>query len=183
MTALLAMLEEFESKIDPMKQFMFAFNFHEWGSRYYPHGGTGWLFSNYAVHQFLTKVNWFDAGCRGSIGDDVYMPHFFRIFGLNVESYQTSQFIVTFPNKQLDVVLNKEFDRVDACPSGYSLYWGAKPLVPGLVHRAASIHMHTIPMDLAYKVLQEAPDDFAVTFPNSDTPTFCRMSETEEKRL
>jgi hypothetical protein len=122
-------------------------------SQYCPHGGTGWLFSNYAVHQFLTKVDWFESTCRGLIGGEVFMSYFFRTFGLNVESYQTSQFIVMFPTTQLDIVLKKEFNKVRACPSGYSLYSGAIPFVPGLVHRAASIHMHTIPMDLAYKVL------------------------------
>jgi hypothetical protein len=108
------------------------------------------------------------------IGDDVWMTSFFQQFGLAVEDYQTNQFIVTFPNLQLDVILNKEFGRVGECPNGYSLYWGAKPLVPGLVRTAASIHMHRVPMDLVYKIMQETPEDFAVTFPNSDTPTFCR---------
>jgi hypothetical protein len=106
MTALLAMIEKFELQIDPMKEYMFAFNFHEYNRVYYPHGGTGWLFSNYAVHQFLTRIGRFNSGCTWEIGDDVFMTKFFKEFGLAVEDYQTNQFIVTFPYSQSDLVLN-----------------------------------------------------------------------------
>jgi hypothetical protein len=177
MTLLLEMIQGFERRMDPMREFMFAFNFHEYDRAYYPHGGTGWLFSSFAVHQFFGRVALFDSACDMSIGDDVYMPKFFREFGLKVEDYQTNQFIVTFPNTQLDVIFNKQFHRVAPCPAGYSLYWGSKPLVPGFVRRAASIHMHKVPMNLAHRVVQETPEDFAVTFPNPNLPTFCRRTK------
>jgi hypothetical protein len=64
---------------------------------------------------------------------------FFREFGLNVEDYQTNQFIVTFPNTQLDVI----FKKVAICPTGY---WGSKPLVPGFLRTAMSIHIANGPV-------------------------------------
>jgi hypothetical protein len=179
MTALLKMIQKFESQIDPMKEFQFAFNFHEYDRVYYPHGGTGWLFSNYAVQQFVTRINAFEYECDHSLADDVFMPRWFSEFGLSVENYQTNQFIVTFPNSQLEIVLDKQFNLTSQCPTGYRLFGGAKPLVPGRVHNAASIHMHKVPMDLAYRVLLESPEDFAVTFPNPNTPVFCRKAPGE----
>jgi hypothetical protein len=35
--------------------------------------------------------------------------------------------------------------------------------------------MHGVPMELAWRALSEAPDDFAVFFPNPREAVFCRI--------
>jgi hypothetical protein len=173
-TALTEMLIELEAKADPMTQFNFAFNFHEYNLQYYPHGGTGWLFSNYAVKQFMTKVETFVAACSGSF-DDVTMTWFLSQFGQNIMDYQTNKFIVTWPNHMLDIIFNKQWDKIQKCPDTYHLYRGAPGLVPCPCRTAVSIHMHRVPMEQAYKVLSETPENFRVFFPNPNVPTFCHI--------
>jgi hypothetical protein len=115
MTALALLISDLERAGDPMTTLNFAFNFHEYNHQYYPHGGTGWLFSNYAVRMFLERVDVFVAMCQRS-ADDVALPDFFKMFGLDVMSYQTPQFIVTWPNHLLDVIFQKKWDMVPKCP-------------------------------------------------------------------
>jgi hypothetical protein len=174
LTGLVHLIHELESKSDPMTSYNFAFNFHEYGNTYYPHGGTGWLFSNYAVKQFLAHVDQFDRACRATF-DDVALPFFFRDLGLDVMDYQTNKFIVTWPNHLLDVVYQKQWHRVRSCPETYSLYRGGKGLKPARAREAASIHMHRVPMDEAWTVLSLTPTDIGVYFPDPNVPTFCRL--------
>jgi hypothetical protein len=82
---------------------------------------------------------------------------------------------VTWPNHLLDVIFKKEYERVKKCPEVYHLYPGSQGLKPGLCRTAASIHMHRVPMEKAWQVLLETPEDFAVFFPDPNTPTFCRV--------
>jgi hypothetical protein len=176
LTALTEVIHDLEKRGDPMKTFGFAFNFHEYGNRYYPHGGTGWLFSNYAVKQFHAKVHTFISLCRSSF-DDVALSYFFGVMGLNIMDWQTNRFIVTFPNHMLDVVFEKKWNRVEICPETYHLYPGSVGLVPGRPRVAASIHMHRVPMDQAWRVLCETAVNVAVYFPNPNVPTFCWLRE------
>jgi hypothetical protein len=174
LTALSELITDLEAKNDPMTKFSFAFNFHEYGNMYYPHGGTGWLFSNYAVHRFVDDISTFIVMCRGSY-DDVALSHFFKRLGLDVMDWQTNKFIVTFPNHMLDVIWQKKWNKVRMCPDAYHLFPGSVGLVPGRPRVAASIHMHRVPMDEAWRVLSETPVDFAVYFPNPNLPTFCQL--------
>jgi hypothetical protein len=174
MTSLAELISDLEQKGDPMTTFNFAFNFHEYNHQYYPHGGTGWLFSNYAVRMFLERVNHFVLFCQGC-ADDVALPGFFKLFGLDVMNFQTPQFIVTWPNHLLDVIFQKKWDTVPDCPDVYRLYPAAKGLLPGRCRTAASIHMHRVPMDQAWQVLVDTPDNFAVTYTDPDTPIFCKL--------
>ena len=57
----------------------------------------------------------------------------------------------------------------------YRLYSDATPMLPCPCRTAASIHMHRIPMNKAWEILQATPENFAVTFINPDTPTFCKL--------
>jgi hypothetical protein len=174
LTSLTLLIHDLEQQDDPMTAFNFAFNFHEYNYEYYPHGGTGWLFSNYAVRKMSERMNTFISRCEGS-ADDVAMTWFLKQFGVDVMNYQTNKFIVTWPNHLLDVIFKKEYESVPKCPPTYALYPGARGLKPGPCRTAASIHMHRVPMDQAWPVLLQTPEDFAVFFPDPNTPTFCRL--------
>jgi hypothetical protein len=104
------------------------------------------------------------------------MTYFFSSLNLNVLDYQTSKFIVTWPNHLLDVIYQKKWDTVRPCPETYRLFPGGIGLKPARAREAASIHMHRVPMDEAWKVLGETPDDFAVYFPDPNIPTFCQIT-------
>lgn len=174
MPELLKFIEELEKKGDPMTTFNFAFNMHEWNHMYYPHGGTGYLFSNYAMRKFYENIQTFRRICQGSF-DDVALTSFFREMGLDVMDYQTNKFIVTWPLTQTDVILKKQYSEVRPCPPYYQLYPGAPKLLPCPAHTAASVHFHRVPMNLVYKIIQETPPNFAVYFPDPNTPLFCKL--------
>lgn len=176
LTALTEVISELEARGDPMTTYQFAFNMHEYGNMYYPHGGTGWLFSNYAVRRFYENVGTFVRMCDGS-ADDVALTVFFHHMGLDVMDYQSNRFIVTFPLWDLDVIFHRRYGRVKTCPRGYYLYPNANPpLVPGAIRGAACLHMHKVPMDKVWRVLSETPPEFAVYFPNPNLPQFCNMT-------
>jgi hypothetical protein len=174
LTALSLMIDEFERNGDPMTTSHFAFNFHEYNYRYYPHGGTGWLFSSFAVRKLHEQIGQFIALCLSSF-DDVALSVLFERLGIDMMRYQTSKFIVTWPNHMLDVIFQKKWSSVAKCPKAYHLYPGCKGLKPGYAWTAASIHMHKVPMELAWKVLSETPLDYGVFFPEPNTPTFCQI--------
>ncbi|OHT16017.1 hypothetical protein TRFO_13500 [Tritrichomonas foetus] len=173
---LLKFIDELEKKGDPMTTYNFAFNMHEYGLQYYPQGGTGYLFSNYAMRKFYENIELFTQLCRGSF-DDVALTYFFKKMGLDVMDYQTNKFIVTWPNTENDVILKKQYSKVPKCPPYYQLYPNAPKLIPAPAHTVASVHMHRVPMDLPPRLIEEAPDDFAVFFPDANTPRFCRMTK------
>jgi hypothetical protein len=174
LTSLTLLIHELEQEADPMTSMNFAFNFHEYNYEYYPHGGTGWLFSNYAVRKMSERMGAFISRCESS-ADDVAMTWFLRQLGVDVMDYQTNKFIVTWPNHLLDVIFEKQYHDVRMCPPSYALYPGARGLKPGPCRTAASIHMHRVPMDQVWSVLSQTPEDFAVFFPDPNTPTFCRL--------
>lgn len=176
LTALSRIIDKLEAKGDPMKTALFAFNFHEYNHVYYPHGGTGWLMSNFAIQRFYEKMDKFIYMCGGS-ADDVAMTPFMAELGYDVMDSQTNQFIVTFPNQQLDLIFEKRFNEIPKCPKEYHLYFGSKGLKPCPVRTAASLHMHRVPMDQAYEVIRRTPENIAVTFPDPNTPVFCKLEE------
>ena len=175
LTGLDIMLKELESKIDPMKEFGLVYNVHEYNYKLYPHGGTGWLFSNYAVRQFHEHLPQFLRECD-YIADDVGMSPFLEnVFHLTVPDYISNKFIVTWPNTELDIIYKKEYYKVGQCPKYYHLFPGAFDLIPCPALTAVSIHMHRVPMDEAYTVLTMTPENFSVTYPQPSHPTFCQQ--------
>lgn len=171
---LLEMIQDFESKYDPMKEYVLAFNCHEYNHQLYPHGGTGYLYSNYAVREFLKREQEFRSICSGS-ADDVALNYFLKIQNIKVEDWMTNKFIVTWPNTETDIIMKRQYERVANCPKVYRLFPSAAPMLPCPARTAASIHMHRIPMPQAWEILQNTPENFAVTFLNPDTPTFCKL--------
>lgn len=175
MTGLVDMLRELEKKIDPMNEWGLVYNVHEYGYQLYPHGGTGYLFSNYAVRQFVSKIANFDHYCY-QIADDVGLAPFMRdLFGLDITKYISNKFIVTWPNTENDIIFKKEYHKASICPPYYQLYTDAFKLTPCPAKTAVSIHMHRVNMRLALPLLQQTPDDFSVTYPTPSNPTFCRV--------
>ena len=175
MTSLLLLIQELESKYDPMTEMAMAFNFHEYGARYYPHGGTGWLFSNFALQKFNENIDRYRSICGGSY-DDVALSPFLNELGVDIMKFQSNQFIVTWPNTENDIILKRKYENVRQCPISYQLYSGSVGLKPCPARTAASIHMHRVPMNMAYEILRQTPENFAVTYLNPNTPTFCKIN-------
>lgn len=173
-TALTEVIMELESKYDPMKEFAMAYNCHEYNYKLYPHGGTGYLFSNYAVRKFVDNMDRFLHHCNG-IADDVGLTDFLKFFGVDVTTFISSRFIVTWPNTQTDVILKRQFHRVPPCPDYYQLYNNAPKQRPCHIKTAASLHMHRIKMQDMEDLLRLIPDDFAVTYLDPNSPRFCRL--------
>ena len=73
------------------------------------------------------------------------------------------------------MILNKNYGGIPACPPYYQLYPNAPHLLPCPGHTAASIHFHRVPMNLVYKILKETPYNFAVYFPDPNSPRFCKL--------
>jgi hypothetical protein len=177
MTAMSNLLSDLESQGDPMTTLTFAWNMHEWNGIFYPQGGTGWLFSNFAVRFFVDHLQRFLEHCEMT-ADDIALTTFLKENGMDSMKWQTNKFIVTWPNQQLDVIFKRKYEVVDVCPEFYYLVGGnPKGLVPGRARSAASIHMHRVPMNRAWEVLCETPVEFAVTFRDPNTPIFCRIRE------
>lgn len=166
------MLFELEKKLDPMKEWGLVYNCHEYGHKLYPHGGTGYIFSNYAIRKFLENGHQFLWECKNS-ADDIELGYFIEHFGLNVEDYISNKFVVTYPNTQLNVIKDWDFSPVKTCPKFYRLYRGGPKMKPCTLSDAVSIHMHKVPMDEAAFLLDHNPDSLFVTFLNPNTPAFC----------
>lgn len=173
-TALIEVIKELESKYDPMKEFAMAYNCHEYNYKLYPHGGTGYLFSNYAVKKFVENMDRFLYHCSG-IADDVGLTDFMKSFGIDVTKFISSRFIVTWPNTQTDVLLKRQYDAVPPCPDYYQLYKNAPKQYPCHIKTAASLHMHKIKMKDMEHLLRITPEDFAVTYLDPNSPRFCRL--------
>ncbi|EAX91157.1 hypothetical protein TVAG_497980 [Trichomonas vaginalis G3] len=174
MSGLVETMKNLESQLDPMKEFGFAYNVHEYGYQLYPHGGAGYLFSNYAVKKFHENAGRFNYYCH-QIADDVGLAPFMRdVFGLDVTKYISKYFITTWPNTENDIIFKKEYYKVGQCPPYYQLYNGAAKLTPCPAHSAVSLHMHKVNMKLALDLIQQTPEEFSVTYPNPSTPTFCK---------
>ena len=171
---MLKLIEELEKKGDPMTTFNFALNMHEYAHVYYPQGGAGYLFSNYAMRKFNENIDLFIKHCHSSF-DDVALTYFFKDMGLDVMDYQTNKIIVTWPLWQVNEILEKRYDSFPKCPEYYQLFHNAPKLKPCPAHTAAIIHMHRIQMDMAYSILQQTPPNLAVYFPDPNTPQFCKM--------
>ena len=182
LTALNELIEELEMKYDPMKEYVFAYNLHEYNKIYYPQGGTGWLFSNFAVKQFYKSIQLFKSICVNSF-DDVSLAIFMNELNIDVMKWKSDRFICTFPNTQLKIIKQKNWLEVPKCPKeGYSLRKGLPYLPVSRVRSAASIHMHKVPMNEAWDLLLATPPNIAVTFPNPNHPIFCKIPQIKSNQ-
>lgn len=174
MSAMLLKIAELEKQGDPMTTPLMAYNFHEYNHVFYPQGGAGYLFSNYAVKKFYEDREYFKSVCAG-LFDDVALAHFINDrIGWDLKKFQTPQVIVTFPFWQVDMIRKQKFDEVGKCPEYYYLVpnnpYGLRPCP---IHKAITIHMHTIDVDEASEILEKVPDNFYVYFPDPNTPKLC----------
>lgn len=172
LTALDLQLKELEKTIDPMNEWGLVYNCHEYVYNMYPHGGTGYLFSNYAVRQFVKKINEFKSICSGG-ADDLALSPFLQSFGIDVMAHYSTQYIVTMPNTQVDTILEGRFNEIRKCPEYYQLYSNAPKMKPCHVKTAVSMHMHHIQMDKVLPMWLKVPDNYYVTYLTPNDPRFC----------
>jgi len=168
------LLKFFEQNyVNPMSSPIFAFNFHEFNDKIYPHGGAGWLISNYGIKMLNRSVNKFLKLCKRSY-DDVALGEYMELLGLNIVNWQSSKFIVTWPKDENEIVLKNKWSKVKKCPiNGYRLS-NHLPILPiSPINDAISIHMHNMSMKIAKEIIWNIPDNIAVTFLNPDSPMFC----------
>lgn len=175
-TALYEVIEDLESKYDPMNEFVCAYNLHEYSGYFYPQGGTGYIFSNYAVRVFASNKKAFDSICQQCF-DDVAIGFFMKNnLHMDLKMWQNDRFICTFPYYYDFIRLNR-WDAVNDCPKeGYKLHENLSYLMPSRIRTAAFIHMHKIPMNEVWELLNLVPDDIGITFFNSENPMFCRLA-------
>jgi hypothetical protein len=162
------LIEELEGKCDPMNEPMMAFNLHEYGRYLYPQGGSGWVFSNYVVRKLWENVDAFQQLCDGAHADDVAIGHFLPRLGWNVTDYQMSRFMPYWP------LVKVNWDSVEACPPNYLLFPNAMPLRPTPCRRLIAVHMHEVPMDVAYQEYHEGPECIGF-FAGAPFTSFCRL--------
>ena len=177
-------VEELEEYGDPMTTINMAYNFHEWNNTYYPHGGSGFLFSNYAMRKFYENIDLYEELCYQTF-DDVALTPFFNKLGINLTEFQTNKFVVTWPNSEFDmnlIVLQryKEVKMLKLCPPYYKLYSDGQELYPGQASKAASIHMHRIRMNESRLLIDLTPLNYGIFFEDPNTPHFCTLSSVPE---
>ncbi|KAH0790675.1 hypothetical protein GPJ56_005416 [Histomonas meleagridis] len=172
---MLNLISDLEKEGDPMEVPLLAYNYHEFNHEFYPQGGAGWLFSNAAMQRFVENIDTFIGACKGGF-DDVALGWFIKSINIDLEHFQTNRIIVTFPISQVDQILDDDYSQIKECPEYYYLVPGKNGLRPCPVKKAASIHMHQIPMTTVKKLLDKVPNDFAVYFPDPNTPLFCKMN-------
>ena len=101
-------------------------------------------------------------------------PFMEKVFNLTVTDYVSNKFIVTWPNTEGEIIYKKQYYKVGKCPKYYHLYPSAPGLTPCPPRTAVSIHMHKVPMDEAWTLLNLTPNNFSVTYPTPSYPTFCQ---------
>jgi len=146
------MLQELEKKYDPMKEIALAFN--HFGD--FPHGAS-YVFSNFAVRQFLMNIHIFQKYCHKS-ADDVAMRDFLREQNINQSHFYDKRVCIRVPEPQKDEI-------PPPCPANYT-----SPLrlgMPCKVSEAAMLHMHHIPMTNVRNVLKGIPDNYVVFWETS----------------
>jgi hypothetical protein len=174
--ALADFILDLEQRFDPMAECVLAYNVHVRGRLYFPHGGAGWLTSRFAIGRFHQNLKTFQAICRGVEGDDVAMGQFLARLGINVLKWQTDRWIVAWPSRAADIITAWTGGAPRLCPKGYRLKTNGTEFRPASIKRAAVIHWHGLPLELAHIWLPRVPDDYALTFPRSWKPSFCRFN-------
>ena len=114
LTNLFKLIKKIEKKKDPLKEDIFYYNLHEYKDRFYPHGGTGWLFSNHAVQTLQNNRNIFLKFCKNSF-DDVSLTYLFNYLNKNVYDWYNPNFFVTWPKEQNYLIKNQNFQKIPNC--------------------------------------------------------------------
>jgi hypothetical protein len=167
---------DLEQRFDPMAESVFAYNVHVRGGVYFPHGGAGWLASHFAIDLFHRNLPTFRALCNTTEADDLAMGPFLRRLGIDLLKWQTDKWIVAWPSSEAEIIAAWTGISCKVCPMGYRLKTNGTEFRPSSIKRAAVIHWHGLPLGLAHIWLARVPDDYAVTFPRSWKPSFCRLN-------
>jgi hypothetical protein len=163
-TNLKKMIKELEVEYDPMT---------EWVSRFgcanldqdFPHGGTGYLFSNFAVRTLLRNISLFDR-CSEKIPWDICVGRLLARLGMPFFESCSNKFVIGFAGNMKDLA-----DPV-ACPS-FSSFGGMSRLkvAPVSVADAVTLHMHEIKMEL-WSPWVKASNNVSIFW--NKRPMFCR---------
>lgn len=172
-TNLLYYLEEIERNHDPMKEDIYVFGAHEMNCKYYPQGGSGFLFSNYAVRKLYEQKITYDTICEYS-SDDISIGTIFNATGMNISEKASNRFISTWPYEYVNEILENNFDAFPKCEKFYKMCSNGDSLLTHNAKSAISIHMHGIPMDVAQNVIKKTPMNLGVYFTEDASPRFCR---------
>jgi hypothetical protein len=167
LTALASVIEQMESNGNPMNDFLMSFGLFQWRDTLYPHGGSGWILSHFAVRKFWSMRTKFLAGCRRLQADDLTMPLLMSHFSLDVKRYHMNRFVADWPKNEY----------APRCPEKYSFSGDKFLFEPVMIREAVGIHMHEIPLDKALSKLKKVPYNYAMTVGDGFTPTFCRKSD------
>jgi hypothetical protein len=156
-------IEELELKYDPMKEVAMAYGLHV--SRkvgMFPHGGSGYLFSNYAVNLFVENIEFYRKTCVNQADDTTFTLLFERL-NIDIEKWHSDRFMQNWPRTD---VAKKE------CPQYYQLYPGALKMIPSLKSRVAVAHMHHIPMPIMRSRFTSVNGSFGLYWETSPTNIF-----------
>jgi hypothetical protein len=174
--ALADFIFDLEQQFDPITESVLAYNVHVRAGVYFPHGGAGWLASRFAVGRFHRRLETFRAKCSAVEGDDVAMGPFLERLGIDVLKWQTDKWIVAWPSSEAEIIAAWIGGPPKLCPKGYRLKTMGTEFRPAAIKRAAVIHWHNLPLELAHVWLPRVPEDYAVTFHRSWKPSFCRLN-------
>jgi hypothetical protein len=101
------------------------------------------------------------------MGDDVAASPFFRDLGLDMLRHISPRMIVRWPLAPWNE------SSVKACPRIYQILAKTHRLLPSAVNRAVAIHMHNVPMDVAWDWVRGTPPDAGVFFLDANVVQFC----------
>jgi hypothetical protein len=169
LTALADFLLEQEARGDPMTQILMAYNVHEYDGFLYPQGGGSWLFSNFAVRQLVKEIEHWDTLCDGMAGDDVALTPFFRDLKIDLSAHISPRMIVRWP------LVPWNASSWSICPKTYQVIGKTRRVLPSAVHRAVGIHMHHVPMDVAWEWVRGTAERAGVYFADPNAVQFCNM--------
>jgi hypothetical protein len=156
-----------EARYDPMTDFVGRYGCSHW-KRDFPHGSTGFLFSNAAVRLLFGSLAEFQ-NCKGN--DDLCMRNMYDLLHMSFHEGCSSRFIVTFPRNI------SKLSKPIKCPRHQS--YGRRSLIrvpPALVKAAVTIHMHGIPMHFWTNWVKMAADSSIAWVRNGteNVPVFCK---------
>lgn len=172
-----SLIHELEKKYNPMKDIVMRYGLHEHAGLIYPHGGSGYLFSNAAVRLFATKYHEFRKGSKNCLGDDTCMPFFMKkYFNLNATDYGSDLFIFSYPIDD-PIHISQNFSAAPMCPEHYQVFKDSMQMKPHKYSSAVSMHMHRVNMDEVVPRLDRMPENIALSFSYQNSSMyFCRTT-------
>ena len=173
LTNLIDLIDDLETKYDPMNEVVMAYNIMDFEDYVYPHGGPGYLFSNYAVNLFVKNIDKYTEFCYKS-ADDLAFNKFFKYLNISIGDNATIE-VPYFPNEINQIPKDKKY--LEICPEYYVKIEGAPKIKVTPVKSGASYHMHAFNMSTVTLFLQNFPEDIGITYKINSVPKYCYFSK------